>query len=88
MYRNKAKASDIEGAALAALVEALRSRRSLAEARCLRIRAGLSHQELAAHLGVHRATVGRWERGQSRPLGENGRRYRRALRVLEEAAVS
>jgi len=33
-----------------------------------RIAAGMTRRQLAAHIGVHRWTVAKWERGEAQPL--------------------
>lgn len=50
--------------------------------RHLRRRAGLSQQDLAAALGVNRATIARYELGERLPRGELFVRYARLLDVL------
>jgi len=52
----------------------------------LRRLAGLSQQDVAEVLGVHRETVSRWERGERTPRGERLLAYATVLRVLREPA--
>ncbi len=48
----------------------------------LRERLGLSQQELATRLGVHAATIHRWESGKSEPI----KPYMEKLEALERRA--
>ena len=52
-------------------------------ARAIREAAGVSQLRLANELGVHRATVMRWEEGTSRPRGDALVRYAELLRELQ-----
>ena len=47
--------------------------------RHLRLRAGLTQQELAEVLGINRATVARYELGQRKPTGALLARYAKLL---------
>jgi DNA-binding transcriptional regulator YiaG len=44
---------------------------------------GLSLADVAREIGVDRSTVGTWERGTRRPVGEAAVRYARLIRKLE-----
>lgn len=44
------------------------------DVRVLRLKLGLTQAGLAGELGAHRSTVGRWERGRSRPSAGNARK--------------
>lgn len=52
------------------------------ERKALRIRLGLTQAEMAAALGVHPETLGRWERGDGGPGREAAREYGQALEIL------
>jgi DNA-binding transcriptional regulator YiaG len=54
--------------------------------RLLRIRAGLSQQEIAAIVGVKQSAVARWERGERTPRAEALIRYMDLLGRLEQEA--
>jgi len=47
---------------------------SSVDVRALRLEMGLTQARLARELGAHRSTVGRWERGRSRPSASNARK--------------
>ncbi|TMC46845.1 MAG: helix-turn-helix transcriptional regulator [Chloroflexi bacterium] len=53
----------------------------------IRIRAGLTQQELADELGIARASLNRYERGHRRPRGLVAERYGRLLRTLRESVA-
>jgi len=55
-------------------------------ARAIRESAGVTQEEIAAELGVHRVTIGRWETGARRPRGEYLRRYARLIEDLRQVA--
>jgi transcriptional regulator with XRE-family HTH domain len=55
-----------------------------ARQRELRLAAGFSIQEIAAAVGVDRATVSRWESGKREPRGDHLDRYVAVLKALEE----
>lgn len=67
------------------LIDEVRERRALPipelrrEIRCA---AGVSARRVAIELGVHRATVIRWEAGVQEPRGESLERYAQLLRDL------
>ena len=68
----------------AALVSKIREKRSIPApriCRLLRRAAGLSQQEIADAIGVHRTTVARWESGTRRPVGDIRVRYDELLRI-------
>jgi DNA-binding transcriptional regulator YiaG len=54
------------------------------EGRDVRRRAGLSQADIARQLGVHEATVSRWERGARSPSSAAARQYAELLRQLGE----
>jgi transcriptional regulator with XRE-family HTH domain len=54
-----------------------------AEARAIRLAAGVGQKRLADELGVDRVTVARWERGARRPRGALLVRYLEVLEVLQ-----
>ena len=56
-------------------------------AKAIRESAGVSQLRLAAELGVHRATVMRWEDGACRPRGEMLVRYAELLHDLQRVAA-
>jgi transcriptional regulator with XRE-family HTH domain len=53
-------------------------------ARALREGAGLSRARIAEELGVHQASIARWERGDRRPRGTRAVAYASLLRQLQE----
>jgi DNA-binding transcriptional regulator YiaG len=55
-----------------------------AECRAIRRRAGLTIEDLAATLGVHRMTVYHWEIGRNMPDKTNVGAYRRLLQEIAE----
>jgi DNA-binding transcriptional regulator YiaG len=55
-------------------------------ARSIRERANVSTKEVADSLGVHEATVARWETGVRSPRGPAALRYAELLRALSEVA--
>lgn len=59
-----------------------------AEARALRINAGLSQSRLADEVGVHRGTLIRWENGTHRPRGLLRLRYAEVLEELRKALAT
>ncbi len=65
----------------------LRKLPTAAELRALRLRAGLTQDELAAEVGCSRLAIVRYENGERRPKGELAERYGRVLRVLQEASA-
>lgn len=54
-------------------------------ARAIRESAGVSRSRLAAEVGVHRATVMRWENGSCSPRGATLVRYVDVLTELQSA---
>lgn len=65
--------------------------RSLAQrgtARRIRLKAGLSHAEIASPVGVTPATICRWELGERRPRGAAALRYLELLDALSGAKSS
>jgi DNA-binding transcriptional regulator YiaG len=67
------------------LLERARARRSLPAPdvrRHLRVMARLSQSDVAAYLGVERATVSRWETGSREPRGATLDRYLAVLDAL------
>lgn len=78
--------------ALDELEQRIRARRtelpSPTERRAIRRAAGVTLEELAAVVGVSRASIGFWESGQVHPRGENLRRYSLALTRIREAVTS
>lgn len=54
--------------------------------RSIRLRAGLSQQDIAELLDVSRVAVSRWEDGSRKPNRRNVRRYVEVLEALDEAA--
>ena len=52
--------------------------------KAIRESAHVSLARVAAILGVHRASVSRWESGKRTPRGEQRRRYKRLLDELKE----
>jgi DNA-binding transcriptional regulator YiaG len=48
----------------------------------IRLRCGITASALAAGLGVHRSTVGKWETGQRKPGGPAGAAYWRVIAKL------
>jgi DNA-binding transcriptional regulator YiaG len=76
---------------MSGLVAEVREVRSLPRpgvARAIREAADVSQARLAAELGVHELTVGRWEAGTHLPRGAKRLAYARLLRELDEAAHS
>lgn len=57
------------------------------ERRAIRIRAGLTQQEVADAVGATRAAVAQWETGVRYPRGLLLDRYVEALRALREAGA-
>lgn len=55
------------------------------ERRALRVRAGLSQQELAEIVGVTNGAISHWETGNRRPQGDLLDRYVEALNALRKA---
>lgn len=71
------------------LVEEIRMRRALpapGERRVIRKAAGVSANRMAAELGVHRGTVGRWEDGTQEPRGNVLEQYAQLLQRLAALA--
>ncbi len=64
------------------LLAEVRAKRLLREARTIRLRAGVSTRRVAAELGVHAATVARWERSESHPRERHLLRYAELLAML------
>lgn len=54
-------------------------------ARAIREEAGVSQEQIARALDVHRVTIARWESGERRPVGRRAHRYSELLRALEGA---
>lgn len=52
-------------------------------ARAIRTSAGVSQQQIAAELGVHRITVVRWESGENVPRGAMRVKYAQLLNDLQ-----
>lgn len=72
-------------------VLAARRRRRLpdpATRRALRVAAGLSQADVAACVGVDRASVSRWETGHRSPRGDTAEAYAALLRDLAAATAS
>ena len=70
------------------LRETVRARRSLPapdECRRIRVRAGLTQEELAPAVPVAVKTLARWERGERRPRGVNAERYAGVLAAIRDA---
>lgn len=67
------------------LIMISRARKLLASGRARQIRrkARISSEELAQAVGVARATLSRWENGQSQPRGPYALRYAELLEELE-----
>ena len=63
-------------------VRAARSVLTADQARAIRRAAGVSQSRMAAELGVHTITLGRWERGEMRPRGAVRARYVELLQAL------
>lgn len=53
--------------------------------KAVRVRCGLSQQQLADTLGVTQTTVQRWENGTRTPRGDNASRYFGTLDALVDA---
>lgn len=68
------------------LIEEVRASRlpSPKTRRAIRLAAGVSQVRMAAELGVHRATVIRWENGEQEPSGDARTRYAQLLVGLRE----
>lgn len=67
------------------LIAEVRAHRRLpkpAEARAIRLAAGVAQTRLAGELGVNRVTLARWERGTRRPRGRLLERYVALLEAL------
>ena len=63
---------------MSGLIDQVRYRRRLPEpavAKAIRETAGVSLGAVGRELGVHQATVGRWERGERQPRGHHLRQY-------------
>jgi len=73
---------------MSGLIDELRERRlpPPADARAIRLAAGVSQERLAAELGVHRVTVYRWEFGQRLPRGPQREAYAKLLSALRRVA--
>jgi transcriptional regulator with XRE-family HTH domain len=54
--------------------------------RAIRVAAGVTQADVALEVGVDRAAVSRWERGERRPRGPALIRYSHLLQKLGEAA--
>jgi transcriptional regulator with XRE-family HTH domain len=57
-----------------------------ARRKAIRRAAGITHDRIAAELGVHRLTVLRWEKGTSEPGFRVRARYAELLRAMERVA--
>ena len=71
------------------LEQKVRARRSLPPPevrRALRVGAGLSQQDIATEVHVHRETVSRWERGERAPQGQHLVAYLEVLSDLRRLA--
>ena len=55
--------------------------------RALRLAAGLTQDDVAAAVGVDRATVSRWETGSREPAGRNRQAYADALSEMARTAT-
>jgi DNA-binding transcriptional regulator YiaG len=55
--------------------------------RRIRERAGISQREMAEALGVGLMTINRWERGLTRPRGQQAVAYTSLLQQLKEATA-
>jgi DNA-binding transcriptional regulator YiaG len=73
---------------LAAQVRAGRRLPSPAIARAIRHEAGVSQQQVADELGIHRVSVARWELGERAPRGELRLAYIALLDELREAVAA
>ncbi|WIX99332.1 helix-turn-helix transcriptional regulator [Amycolatopsis mongoliensis] len=58
-----------------------------AEARAIRLQAGVPITRLARELDVHRVSVARWEAGSRKPRGQLLLRYASLLDQLRKAAA-
>lgn len=72
------------------LPDVLWVRQSLTDgtARALRKSAGLSEANIADMVGVHEATISRWERGQRKPSAAASERLARVLRLIEQGRAT
>ena len=59
-----------------------------AQARLIRLSAGVSQERLAREVGVHRVTLARWESGECVPRGETRGRYSSLLSDLQRAIAA
>ena len=85
------KCNSMASLSLPEFKERIRERRELpppALRRELRRAAGVSVADVAAAIGVSRATVGFWERGEKSPTGANLSKYVEVLRVLRDEAAA
>ncbi len=74
---------------MAHLLEELAARPALPSprtARAIRLAAGVTQDRLAAELGVHRATVERWENGSRTPQRRHRDSYAALLIELQQVA--
>ncbi len=55
--------------------------------RALRLAAGLTQGDVAAAIGVDRATISRWETGNREPVGRNRRAYADACDEMARTAT-
>lgn len=55
-----------------------------AQARLIRVSAGISQERLAHEIGVHRVTLARWESGTSSPRGTARARYSSILAQIQQ----
>lgn len=76
---------DDDGIREALLMSLLRGCAADGTARQLRERHHLSGAEVARVLGVHKATLSKWERGLQTPRGAAARRYAQLLAALQES---
>lgn len=70
------------------LIDEVRARRlpPAETRRAIRQAAGVSQLRMAAEVGVHRATLIRWEKDEQQPRGDARERYARLLNELSEVA--
>jgi DNA-binding transcriptional regulator YiaG len=73
---------------MSALVERVKMSRQFPPslAKAIREAAGVSQQQVAAELGVHRVSVARWEGGVRSPRGPLRTAYVDLLRQLQEVS--
>ncbi len=71
---------------MSALMAQVRVSRQLSPplAKAIRVSVGVSQQQVAKELGVHRVSIARWESGERRPRGHLLTAYTDLLRELQE----